>query len=95
MVRYAVKMKDTSNLAIKKKNRVVCFIIDNYDEMYDTDPDIITKLEIALAKNSAIPAKIDFPSKLCCATIVDESVTPTDVLKIIEYFGFHAKPSEE
>lgn len=72
-----------------KNDRVVCFKVENYEEVYQYDKDVITKLERNLAAAGAIPAKIDFPSKLCCATITDPTAKPEDIQQVLEYLGFH------
>jgi hypothetical protein len=79
-----VKLRSEAN------GRVVCFKVENYEEVYQHDEEVITKLEENLAAAGAIPAKIDFPSKLCCVTITDQSVEPEDVLRILEALGFRA-----
>jgi len=73
-----------------KNDRVVCFKVENYEEVYQRDKEVITKLERNLAAAGAIPAKIDFPSKLCCATITDPTVKPEDIQQVLEDLGFHA-----
>lgn len=70
-----------------KKNRVVCFKVENYEEAYKRDSELITKLEMSLSGGGAIPAKIDFPSQLCCVIITDPTVRPEDVQQILETFG--------
>lgn len=70
--------------------RVVCFKVENYEEAYQRDKEVITKLERNLAAGGAIPAKIDFSSKLCCVTITDPTVEPGSIQQILEAAGLHA-----
>ncbi len=70
--------------------RVVCFKVENYEEAYQRDKEVITKLERNLAAGGAIPAKIDFSSKLCCVTITDPTVEPGNIQQILEAVGLHA-----
>ena len=70
--------------------RVVCFKVENYEEAYQRDKEVITKLERNLAAVGAIPAKIDFPSKVCCVTITDPTVEPRSVQQVLETIGLHA-----
>jgi len=70
--------------------RVVCFKVENYEEAYQHDKEVITKLERNLAAAGAIPAKIDFSSKLCCITIADPSIEPENIRQILEAVGLQA-----
>ncbi len=72
----------------QENSRVVCFRVENYEEMYQRDEEVITKLERNLAAAGAIPAKIDFRSKLCCATITDPTVKPEDIQQVLETHSF-------
>ncbi len=68
----------------------MCFKVENYEEAYQRDNEVITKLERNLAAGGAIPAKIDFPSKLCCVTITDPTIDPGDIQQILEAVGLRA-----
>jgi|GEM_PF-2637415 len=72
----------------RENSRVVCFNVENYEEIYQRDKEVITRLERNLTAAGAIPAKIDFPSKLCCATITDPTVKPEDIQQVLETLGF-------
>lgn len=72
-------------------DQMICFIVENYEEVYQHDKDVITKLEISLTEAGAIPAKIDFPSKLCCVTITDPTVKPENIQQVLETLGFQAE----
>jgi len=69
--------------------RVVCFKVENYEEAYQRDKEMIAKLERKLAAGGAIPAKIDFPSKICCVTILDPTVDIRSIQEILEAVGLH------
>jgi glutamate-1-semialdehyde aminotransferase len=73
-----------------KTIRVVCFKVENYEDAYQRDKEVITKLERNLAAAGAIPAKIDFSSKLCCVTITDPSVEPENIQQVLEAVGLQA-----
>ncbi|MEM2568179.1 MAG: hypothetical protein QXH20_06910 [Candidatus Bathyarchaeia archaeon] len=75
---------------IFRRSRVVCFKVENYEEAYQRDKEVITKLERNLAAGGAIPAKIDFSSQLCCVTITDPTVEPGNVQQILEAVGLRA-----
>jgi glutamate-1-semialdehyde aminotransferase len=73
-----------------KTIRVVCFKVENYEDAYQRDKEVITKLERNLAAVGAIPAKIDFSSKLCCVKITDPSVEPENIQQVLEAVGLQA-----
>lgn len=72
-----------------KNERVVCFKVENYEEVYQRDKEVITKLERNLTAAGAIPAKTDFSSKLCCVTITDPTVEPGNIQQVLEALGLH------
>jgi hypothetical protein len=69
---------------------IICFEIDNYEEVYRLDNEIINKLKTTLAEHGAIPTKIDFPSRLCCVELTNPSLEPKQVLNLLESLGFRA-----
>ncbi|MBE7467759.1 MAG: hypothetical protein HS114_01280 [Anaerolineales bacterium] len=75
----------------QESDQMICFIVKNYEEVYQHDEDVITKLEINLTEAGAIPAKIDFPSKLCCVTITDPAVKPENIQHVLEALGFQVE----
>jgi ribosomal protein L25 (general stress protein Ctc) len=86
-----VHMKLSQKIFRHSRNiRVVCFKVENYEDAYQLDKEVITKLERNLAAGGAIPAKIDFSSQLCCVTITDPAVEPRDIQQILEALGLHA-----
>jgi hypothetical protein len=66
---------------------VVCFTVEDYEDAYQRDSEVITKLEKNLAAMGAIPARIDFPSKQCCVTITDSGIEPKDIQQVLETVG--------
>ena len=72
----------------RSNEQVICFLVQNYEEMSQQDPEIITRLETNLAAAGAIPAKIDFPSKMCCVTVANKDLYPNEVQRILEDLGY-------
>lgn len=73
----------------RRAEQIVCFKVVNFEDIYQRDPEVITRLENNLTLAGAIPAKIDFTSQLCCATVTDPSVKPADIQQVLEDLGFH------
>jgi len=74
---------------------VVCFEIANYEELVAIDCDIITKLERNLCASGALPAEINVRENSCCATMVDPTVKPNDILVMLKNMGFQAHLKNE
>lgn len=74
----------------RDREKVICFRVENCEQLYNKDCEIISKLEKALSQGGVIPAKIDFPSKLCCVTLAGTNVGADDVLKMLQLLGFKA-----
>lgn len=76
------------------RKRNIIFIIENYEKMYLTDFDIITKLEISSAKTIFIPFKIDFNSKICSAVIMGSLAALDDLAAEVRNLGFQISLAE-
>jgi len=73
------------------KSNVVCFEIENYEEAYNKDYLVIEKLEKSLVYEGIFPAKIDFPSKLCCVTIDPTTFRSKKIMNVFKKLGLKAK----
>jgi hypothetical protein len=73
------------------KSRVICFKIENFEEAYKKDHLVIEKLERSLVYEGIFPAKIDFPSKLCCVTSDPTTLDLKKIMNVFKKLGLHAK----
>ena len=70
---------------------MLCFEIDNFDEAYDRDHLVIEHIESALASRGAIPARIDFPTRTLCVTVIRPDLDVSEVLSILANHGLRAR----
>jgi hypothetical protein len=74
------------------QGEVYCYQVANFDKAYLSDEDVITKLETRLVEAGGVPAKIDFPSQLCCVEIIEERVDLDSLAQIFKSLGLDIVP---
>jgi hypothetical protein len=74
----------------KEGSKVLCFEVHNYERVFASDPEALTRLEEALALKGALPAKVDFPTRVYCVTVEKLDLSVAEILDIFAQHGFQA-----
>lgn len=69
----------------------ICFSIENYEEIYQRDPEALQKLESALANIGAIPGEVSEPKRVFCVSITNLNLNTQVILDTFSGFGYRAK----
>ena len=73
------------------RDSALCFEIANFDEAYAQDDRVIELTEAALARAGALPARVDFPSRLFCVTVTNPALLVETMLSIFATYGLQAR----
>lgn len=79
------------NSANKRQKETRCYQIANFDAVYSADNDVLTKLEMRLISLGVFPAKIDFPSQMCCIEIIKADIDLVDIDRVFTELGLQAE----
>ena len=75
--------------------KVVCFKIANFAEEESRTHDAAVRVEAALPPLGALPARVDVPSLIVCATIYKKDLTVQKIIDALSKLGLHATLIEE
>ena len=69
-----------------KIDRTVCFSIANLAQLNAADANLIPALEVKLARNGAIPVKIDAVEQICCIRL-SQTVQLQEIKELLKSAG--------
>ena len=72
------------NFFQKKQKKIICFEVENYEDVASRDPLALSSLEQALALAGALPARIDYPERIFCVTIENSHLSIEELLSYLE-----------
>ena len=76
---------------MKETGSVLCFEVANFEEAYSQDHRVVERVEAALTQSGALPARVDFPSRTFCVTVINPDLGTEDLLRIFAAHGLQAR----